>query len=146
VCRLFWACMSCISPPFQCFSSYHDHLPLSSSPQGRALDLVPVARCNYTLWTEKAEGSNNIFSGGRKKRSDRKQTWSPLSENATLDFDFVVPKGVRGSGVGREAGVVVCLLRLQWKNNDQTSFKPTYSLLPPPLPPSLPPRRARCVC
>jgi len=68
------------------------------------LDLVPVARSNYTLWTEKAEGSSDIFSGGKKKRSDRKQTWSPLSENATLDFDSIVPIGVREGGKegGRE--------------------------------------------
>ena len=32
-----------------------------------------MAHFNYTLWAEKAEGSNNIFSGSKKKRSDRKQ-------------------------------------------------------------------------
>ncbi len=55
-----------------------------------------MARSNYTLWTEEAKGSSDIFNRGKKKqRSDRKQTWSPLSENATIDFDFVVPIGVR---------------------------------------------------
>jgi len=119
--------------------THSPHLPpslLPSSPQGRALDLVPVSHFNFTLWTEKAEGSNNIFSGGKKKRSDRKQTWSPLSENATLDFDFVVPKGVRRREGGREGG------REGWRvclSNGRTTIRHTLSFFVPSTHPSLPP-------
>jgi len=60
--------------------------------QGRALDLVPTVAKNYTLWSEKVHGGNRIFGG--RGRSDKKQTWVPSQENATIEFDFNMPVGV----------------------------------------------------
>lgn len=66
--------------------------------QGRALDLAPIAAKNFTLWTEKVQAGNSIFNS--RTRADRKQTWTPSKENATLDFSFMI----------RPAATTLCVL------------------------------------
>lgn len=61
--------------------------------QGRGLDLTPSRTANFSLWAESVKEGNKIFSS--RTRADRKQTWTPSVEGASIDFDFVVPEHAR---------------------------------------------------